>query len=724
MTRPSRKWARAWIALLPFLTSCGDGPADPMLPELEVVVAGGDGQYGTAGQRLPSPLQAAVRRLDTGAPQEGVTVRWTVESGDASLVTTSVGTTDAQGLVSATVQLGSTVGPAKIRLTVEEQAAATVAFQVFLAERPVLSSLGAQAARGGDTLRVRGSGFSPTPDQNVVLFSGIRGRVVSSVSGEMAVEVPRCLPARTVQVTAQLGELVSAGLPLAVADGGHTPAFVPGDAVDVEDAAGFGCVRLPGGRRYLVVTQVAGTVGAARYGFTLHGLSSAGGVSVAPGVPEVAGGAKRDRVAEPSGGELLPHPMRFEVMLREAEARFVQERGPSDRGAVPLQVEPAKVVPSVGSRRTFKVLNSQGRFDDVQASVRLVSGQAVLYVDDAAPGGGFTEAELSAFARTFDDVIHPTVTRAFGTPSDLDANERVAILFTPAVNRLTPSQSDGFIGGFFYGLDLLSREGSNRGEVFYAVVPDSMGRFSEPRPRELVLRVVPAILAHEFQHMVHFNQRVLQSRAEGTEALWLSEGMAQMAEELVARTLQASGLLAAAEEYRAGNRTRARKYLADPSAVSLIVASGQGSLEERGAGWLYTLFLWDAAGGEELLKRLTRTTLTGAANVAAATGRPWAAIFADWAAALYADGLGGRYPFEYPTAQLRDLLREPGPYPLAPESLGGSDFLRSGSLWSSSARHYIVIPPASGYVALRLGGAAGGNAPAEAALRLRVVPLF
>jgi hypothetical protein len=370
------------------------------------------------------------------------------------------------------------------------------------------------------------------------------------------------------------------------------------------------------------------------------------------------------------------------------------------------------------------VLNAKGGLDDVRASVRLVGSQAVLYVDDAAPPGGFSDGDLAVFSSTFDEFIHPTVTRAFGVPSDLDANERVVILFTPAVNRLTPPQSDGFIGGFFYGLDLLQREGSNRGEIFYAMVPDPEGRFSDPRPRDLALRVIPSILAHEFQHMVHFNERVLKRGAAGSEALWLAEGMAQMAEELVARALEKAALWGVAEEHRSGNRTRARKYLADPSAVSLIVATGQGSLEERGAGWLYVLFLWDVAGGDEVLGRLTRTTLTGAANVAAATGRPWTAVFADWTAALYADGLGGRYPFEYPTVRLRSLLAEPGPYPLVPEVLGGSDFVRSGSLWSSSARHYIVTPPAGGFVAVRMGGAAGGNAPAEGALRLRVVPLF
>jgi hypothetical protein len=317
------------------------------------------------------------------------------------------------------------------------------------------------------------------------------------------------------------------------------------------------------------------------------------------------------------------------------------------------------------------------------------------------------------------------VTGAFGAPSDLDANERVAILFTPSVNRLTPPKSDGFIGGFFYGLDLLDREGSNKGEIFYAMVPDSAGRFSDPRPRDVVLRVIPAILAHEFQHMVHFNQRILKLGAEGTEALWLSEGMAQMAEELVALALEGKGDRAGAEEYRAGNRTRARRYLADPGAVSLIVATGQGSLEERGAGWLHTLYLWDGFGGAGVLGRLTRTTLTGTANVAAASGKPWPDLFADWASALYADDLvGGVYPFEYPSVHLRNLLQAQGPYPLSPETLGGGDFVRSGSLWSSSMRHYIVVAPTSGFVALRLAGEAGGNAPVEAAFRLRVVPLF
>jgi hypothetical protein len=698
--------------------ACGGGPVEPAGPALELAVAGGDAQYGAPGQRLEAPLRVLVRRVDTGVPQAGIPVAWTVEAGSATLVTAAVGTTDSQGVAAATVQLGSTPGGVTVRAEVKDQPGARVTFHLFVADRPQLASVTPASARGGETVRIVGTGFSPAPAQNVVLFSGIRGTVLASSSSELTVRVPACLPARAVAVTVQLGSLVSAPASLTVSDGGLDTPFAAGTPVDVVDPQGLACLRLPGGRRYLVVVQSASTVGAATYGYALRGLASAvpTGGAAAPAPEALVHAALRSPA--------LGVAERFEASLRISEDRLAREEG--GRGALSglLRAPAQPAVPEAGSRRTFRVLNAQGRFDDVRAVARLVGRHAILYVDEAAPGGGFSAGELAAFASTFDDVIHPTVTAAFGAVSDLDSNERVAILFTPAVNRLTPSGSDGFIGGFFYGLDLLDREGSNRGEVFYALVPDSAGQFSDVRPRDVVLRVIPAILAHEFQHMIHFNERVLKRGAPGTEALWLSEGLAQMAEELVARALEAAGDASAAEAYRLGNRIRARRYLADPGAVSLIVATGQGTLEERGAGWLYTLYLWDRGRGKDVLGRLTRTTLTGTANVASVTGRAWGDLLADWMAALAAEGPGDRYGFNYPSVSLRDLLRNQGPYPLSPETVGSSDFARSGLLWSSSARLYIVIPPPGGFVALRLGGEAGGNAPVEADLRLRVIPLL
>ncbi|MEJ2206688.1 MAG: hypothetical protein P8170_21580, partial [Gemmatimonadota bacterium] len=242
---------------------------------------------------------------------------------------------------------------------------------------------------------------------------------------------------------------------------------------------------------------------------------------------------------------------------------------------------------------------------------------------------------------------------------------------------------------------------------------------------DFVLDVTPAILAHEFEHMVHFNERVLKLGAETLEAQWLSEGLAQMAEELVATALESRGDADGAERFREGNRVRARRYLTSPSSVSLIWVSGSGSLEDRGAGWLFVLYVWDQGGGD-VLRRMTASTRTGVDNVTAQMGRAWRELLADWLAALYVDGDGtSTFAFAYPTVDLRALLSvSGGAFPLAPEVLGSSDFLRGGSLWSSSGAHYIVVPPSGGSVSVRLSGAHGGNATEGAQMRLRVVRLY
>jgi hypothetical protein len=405
--------------------------------------------------------------------------------------------------------------------------------------------------------------------------------------------------------------------------------------------------------------------------------------------------------------------------LRGLEGRMVAaaRSGPRPVGAARAPSAPS-AVPEVGDTRAFHVW-AGSTYEDVTAQARYVGDEAVIYIDLNAPSGGFNVLDIQEFAARFDDVIYPEDTSTFGSPSDLDGNERVIILFTPVVNGLTERGASGFVGGFFFGNDLLpDNNNSNAGEIFYALVPDPTGRFSDPRTKDAVLSVVPAVLAHEFQHMIHFNQRYLALDG-GQEALWLSESLAQMAEEIVARAYDDLGDDASAEMFRSGARIRARRYLADTGSASLIVTTGQGSLTERGAGFLHLLYLTDHEG-PELLGRLTRTTRTGVANVEAQIGRAWPDILADWWAATDLDGSGvesGR--LAYPTVDLPSYLG--APFPLVPVSLGPASASEDGTLWSSSAEFYLLAPDASGSLTVRLGGEAGGPSSAQSRLRLRIV---
>jgi hypothetical protein len=711
------------VALLFAAAGC-NSPSAVVLPPLEVVVASGDEQYGTTEQDLSHPLRVMVRTLTGKVPQVGTSVSWDVIEGDASFVGASATATDTTGSAEIRVRLGTSTGTVVVEATALSRNNPSTTFRSFTVDRPALSNIAPASGPPGSSITLSGANFSPDPAQNVVLFSGVRGRVTAATAVELAVEVPSCLPARSVAVSAQLGVVASGTLPFTLTQGGDLVSLPVGGAVDVADDDGYTCLGLPGNAQYLTIVYSAGTVGAGKHPFSLTGLSASAPMLHAgegPSAPLTDRGAQPIEPASSTTtafGEADPQA-EWDRALREREAELARRRRRGTGGGGPV-LSPSAAPPAVGTRRTFDVYSGQGNFTKVTAVATLVSARAALFVDEDAPSGGFTQGDLVALADRFDDVIHPVMTSTFGSESDLDQNERVVILFTPAVNALTPRGSSGFVAGFFFGIDLLpDQEGSNGGEVFYSLVPDPAGVYSDARPTNAVLDVTPAVLAHEFQHMVHFNERVLAREAESTEALWLSEGLAQYAEEAVALEYEAAGDADAVGLFRSGTRTRSRRYAARPDTVSLIISTGSGTLEERGAGFLHVMYLQDQEGGD-LLGRLTRSTRTGVANVEAETGRAWGDLLGDWWSAIYLDGPGPETgPHVYPDVDLRGFLGNP--FPLVPVELGAGDFGPSDSLWSSSAAYYIVTPSAAGSTSVRLGGEAGAPSSRQAGLRMKVI---
>ncbi|HUF76536.1 MAG TPA: IPT/TIG domain-containing protein [Longimicrobiales bacterium] len=719
--RPKRLAAGIVIVAVATAAGCNSTGTTIQAPPLEVLIASGDAQFGVVNEDVGSPLRVVVRSEVTQMPREDVSVLWEVTQGSASVIGVATTVTDSTGSTEIRLSMGGTPGEVRVRASVADQIAASATFQLYSVHPPTLTGVAPDAAAAGATVTLTGSDFSTIAGQNVVLFSGIRGAVVSATSTTLEVQVPPCLPARDVNVSVQLGVVPSQNsAPLTITGGGLVTTLQPGEVLDVADDAGLTCHALAGetGAEYLTLVYSASPVGAAKHAFELSLLSSepppaaVGPVAAAPAelvVPE--------RWASPALQE------RWDQRLRTLEDALVRARRPGgvSGGGGPARVGPA-AVPAIGETRTFNVLNTSGGFDQVTAEAEHVGSHAAIFVDVTAPppDDGFSAADLATLAARFDQVIHPTVTAVFGSASDVDANQRIIILLTPAVNRLTPRNSNGFIGGFFYGVDLLTTStGSNQAEIFYALVPDPSGEFSDPHTKQQVLTAVPAVLAHEFQHMVHFNERVLVRDAGNQDALWLSEALAQMAEELVARAYTTLGDAESASLFRAGAVQRARRYLRGPDTVSVVVTAGQGSLAERGAGFLELLWLGDQRG-TTLLGSLTKTTRTGVANVEAETGEAWPDLLADWWGATYLDGPGPESgPLTYPTIDLRAYLG--GSFPLEPGPIGPADARESGSLWSSSVRYYLVSPPLGGTLSVRLGGASSGPIAPQSALRLRVV---
>jgi hypothetical protein len=226
--------------------------------------------------------------------------------------------------------------------------------------------------------------------------------------------------------------------------------------------------------------------------------------------------------------------------------------------------------------------------------------------------------------------------------------------------------------------------------------------------------------------MIHYNQRILVGGAESQDALWLSEALAQMAEDLVGEAYRGMGRPEQAEQYQLGNWSRARRFLLEPSHVSVLATLPPGTLEERGAGWLLLKYLNGQDEAGSLLSRLVASTRTGVWNVTEAAGRPWEDLLGDWAGALYLDGLEVpvRDELRFSGLNLRYALSVfNGGFPLKPPLLGAISFWRSASLWSSAPDYYIITTPEAGGLALNVSGPGGRPPDPASGLRILVVRL-
>jgi hypothetical protein len=288
-----------------------------------------------------------------------------------------------------------------------------------------------------------------------------------------------------------------------------------------------------------------------------------------------------------------------------------------------------------------------------------ISERAIVVSDTANPANGFTASDFQHIALTFDTLVVPAVLPNFGEPTDIDGNGRVLIFFTRAVNELTPRNSEQIINGFVYARDLYPKSGSgscaasNFAELFYMLAPDPTGVVNgNQRSRGFVLQVAVSTLAHELQHLINAGRRLYVNNANTFEQVWLDEGLAHMAEELL--FYRASGLeprsnidsatvtqnplrVNAFNTHMAANVTRFRHFL-DSTAVSSPY-NPRDALATRGASWHFLRYASDRKLGDEAQTwfQLANSTTAGMQNLSNVFGVAIPPLLADWHTAILAD---------------------------------------------------------------------------------------
>ena len=351
------------------------------------------------------------------------------------------------------------------------------------------------------------------------------------------------------------------------------------------------------------------------------------------------------------------------------------------------------------------------------AVVVAVLPHTIVLSDTLSPTGGYTSAELIAFGQAFDTLGYDLDVTNFGAPTDIDGNGRLAILFTPGVNRI-PGPPGGYVGGLFAGRDLFpvtNCVASNEGEMFYVPVPDPNQTINgNYRDKATLARGNLGVLVHEFQHLINLGRRVYVNGASTAEEVWLNEGLSHIAEELLYYRISGNAprsnidlsvfqsspaQLAAANAYMLGNMGRLLTYQQAPE-INAPFAQVDG-LAMRGAIWQLLRYSMDRKGTAEPATwfALVNSTTAGQANFNAVFG-DIISLSRDWAVAQFLDDAGVPVPSNYvhPSWNYRSLLPpiNGGNFPLLTHGLvgppanmtlngGGAAYLRFGVAANTTA---------------------------------------
>lgn len=266
--------------------------------------------------------------------------------------------------------------------------------------------------------------------------------------------------------------------------------------------------------------------------------------------------------------------------------------------------------------------------DRIDATLRVVGERAYFYVDDrywavlTTPQRATYLEKLRELADEFDDIIRPKSVALWGSEASpgVDGDVRVTVV----LERLISSG-----GGYFQTVHShpASVEGSNAREMVF-VSADSVNT-----------GLARDFLAHEYQHLISYNQKELSRRV--ADDLWLNEGRSEY-------SVTHAGY---AEPY-AGSalQRRVNTFLRTPS--DSLVAWPNASTD-YGIVSVFVHYLTDRYGPDILASTL-RTDARGIAALdewLAANGKTerFPEVFADWmAAALVNDSNDPRYGYRTP----------------------------------------------------------------------------
>ncbi|HUS14593.1 MAG TPA: hypothetical protein VM536_06185 [Chloroflexia bacterium] len=317
----------------------------------------------------------------------------------------------------------------------------------------------------------------------------------------------------------------------------------------------------------------------------------------------------------------------------------------------------------VGDREVFQVGDTaNGAYYPVTATLQLVTPHVYWWVDD---DHGLSAGDLQRSAERFESNIYPTNREAFGEPPDpgVDNDTHINVLNTPISGA----------AGYFSAADMYTQAVnpfSNQRKMIYAGYPPGGAPYE-------------GLLAHEFQHMIHWNVHPRQN-------VWLNEGMAELAMKINGYDTGGPEVL-----FQRDPDVQLNSWASPPDAAR----------PHYGAAYLFMNYLYSRFGAEMIhaIMQAPGADIDAVDAALAARGRSetFRSVFTDWALANWLDKTTQEARYQYPRLQVQ----------VAPRST-----LSSGSATYAGAVHqqaadYLVIPGSHGAGTLSVDFAGDATVP-------------
>ena len=194
------------------------------------------------------------------------------------------------------------------------------------------------------------------------------------------------------------------------------------------------------------------------------------------------------------------------TIIPESDLRELAQRleGKED---IPKTVDPPEAPRQVGETENFWITNvDTSESTQIEATLRYATEHVYFWIEN---GVRYDEDDLKDLVETFEHEIYPTTREFFGsewTPG-VDGDPHLYILYARRLGRS--------IAGYYSSADQyhpLAHEYSNAHEMFFLSADNNFLHSS----------FTYSVLAHEFQHMIHWYR-------DRNEEIWINEGFSELA---------------------------------------------------------------------------------------------------------------------------------------------------------------------------------------------------